>query len=371
MTKRDDNPIHGDPPPAAFKRTPEQEAEARDRLDAETKRMKAKGIDPRADRRGELELSRRKPYDEDAIEALRQRAESWQAERKALVCWRELYPNGAPEGFTELRISTRSAIRARQACDAAGARATCPYGRELPTCLYGRAGEMREAVHEHLSRGLGKEAEDEHKLVLASVDAEKPVPLLDYDPMKVVRQWLTGERGGVQLENGAELAPLSGAIAYPGAAHFEGGERLLILGGNPGRGKTVAAVYAIARVGGLYVLEYSLGRPFNVDAAVATRGVLVIDQIQPADHDEKRRAALRMDEIVHRRSAGGKRTLLIGNIDYATFVSRYGQLDETTGEMKHPGIICERCRQSGVFVLFGGESVRDRMGAKEGLQPRK
>jgi hypothetical protein len=343
-----------DPPPEIFKRTPEQKRADEAALEAEVKRMKARGEEsdlrtygtPVARAVGKLDLG-----------GLLERAQEWQAERRALPCWRAVYPAQVPDDFLSRRLDTAKVIDGRRACIDAGAfDAGCRYQGEGPTCLYNRALATRERAATRLSLGLGKEAEDEHKLVLAASDPDKPQALDGTDPMLVARRWLAGDEGRVPIINGAQLAPLTGEITSAGVVAFKGDERLVVFGGNPGRGKTVAGVYAIARKGGLYVLDYQLGRPFDVDAAVGVGGVLVVDQLQPTDPDEARRAARRLDEIAHRRFAAGRKTLIIGNVDYLAFARRLGEVE--SGKVKHPGIIAERCAQAGAFVLFGGKSIR-------------
>lgn len=344
-----------DPPPEIFKRTPEQKRADAAALEAEVKRMIAKGESPELGGHGApIEHA---PGGAPDLSGLLEKAQEWQAERRALPCWRAVYPKNVPDDFLARRLDGVQVIAGRRACIAAGAHARgCGYEAEEPTCLYNRALATRERVQTNLSLGLGKEAEVEYDLVLASTDPDRPVPLVDTDPMLVVRRWLLGGEGKVPIVNGAQLAPLTGAVLAPGVVAFKGGEHLVIFGGNPGRGKTVAGIYAIARKGGLYVLDYQLGRSFDVDKAVGVAGVLVVDQLQPTDPDEARRAARRLDEIAHRRFAAGRKTLIIGNVDYLTFAMRLGQVE--AGKVKHPGVIAERCEQAGVFVLFGGKSIR-------------
>lgn len=343
-----------DPPPEVFKRTPEQKAADAARLDAEVKRMIARGESPELERQPGESVARL--VGDIDLSGLRERAEKWQAERRALPCWRSVYPAGPPENFLERKLELPQLLGGRLACIAADARDACPYAREEPTCIWNRAQGTRDRAQAYLSAGLGKEAEDEHKLVLASTDLDAPIALRETDPMLVVRAWFAGGKYSVPIVNAAHVAPLTGEIKSTRAIHLAGGERLFVFAGNPGRGKTVAGIYAIARKGGLYVLDYQLARPYEVDVAVGASGVLVIDQIQPSDPDEARYASRRADEIVLRRFAAGRRTLLIGNVDWRTWAARFGELQG--GKVKHAGNIAERCEQAGAFVLFGGDSMR-------------
>lgn len=365
-------PRQPDPPPEIFQRSPEQKLADQARLDAEVRAMQARGVSPTLDDDafGGAVVSG-DPL--AALADLRARAEAWQDERRTLPCWRAIYPAGAPEGFLDHQADSATAIRGRLACKAAPAvrvigaggpietpqRDACRYAHEHPTCLWELAVGMRERAGTNLTMALGKEAADEHTLVLASLDLDAPQPLRDTDPLLVARSWVAGGRRRMTLANAGKLAPLTGAAIAAGApvaVELDGAERLMVWGGNPGRGKTVAAIWILARRGGLYVLEYQLGRPIDVDKLAGVSGVLVVDQFQPTDPDEQRRAARRLDEIAHRRFAAGRKTLIIGNVDYLTFAARLGQIE--AGRIKHPGVIAERCAQAGAFVLFGGESMR-------------
>ena len=353
-------PLPPDPPPEVFKRTEEQRQAAQARLDAEVAAMKARGVPSdlgvgapvpdRGDTSGPIE---------DEVDRLREKAETWQAERRGLICWRSIYPV-VPDGFLERQLASGRVLAGRLACIAAGARDRCPYKHEHPTCLYERAEALRERTAANLTIGLGTEVEDEHKLVLRAVDLDNPVELRDTDPLQVVRRWLGGLGGKVPVVDAAQFDPLSGELRNAECIELAGTERLLVLGGNPGRGKTVAGVYAIARKAGLYVLDYQLGRPFDVDKAAGAAGVVVVDQLQATDADEAKRAARRLDEIVIRRCAAGRKTILIGNLDWQMFAARFGStaVDKGKRVIKHAGNIAERCSQMGVFVVFGGASMR-------------
>lgn len=353
-------PSRPDPDPSIFKRTPEQIAAARARLEAEVAEMKARGVPADLDA-GAVQLDRGDTGGDitAAFDHLRELADSWAEERRGLVCWRAIFPV-VPEGFLQRPLDTAKVLVGRKACVQAGTRDGCPYKHEHPTCLYERAEAIRERASTYLSLGLGTEAHEEHKLVLQAVDLEAPVALRDTDALNVVRRWLSAMMCKVPMVNAAHVDPLTGDYVSTECVEFAGTEHLLVLGGNPGRGKTVAGVYAIARKGGLYVLDYQLTRPFDIDRAAGTAGVLVVDQLMTADPDKTRRASRALDELVIRRCAAGRKTVLIGNIDWGTFAGRFGVVAAEQGKakVKHAGNIAERCSQVGVMVVFGGESMR-------------
>jgi len=134
---------------------------------------------------------------------------------------------------------------------------------------------------------------------------------------------------------------------------------LLVLGGKPGVGKSVAAL--------LWLLDASLGKPeclYWVQAGDLARGfaydqdsfelitsawALVIDDLGLEYLDEKGRYLCTLDEVLSRRFAKCRRTLVTTNItEPSVFVDRYKER------------IASRIHEDGAYVVVGGEDLRRR-----------
>lgn len=126
--------------------------------------------------------------------------------------------------------------------------------------------------------------------------------------------------------------------------------------GETDAGKTVAAGWALARVPGLYIEANDLARhrraafggpDSTFERAVRTQ-LLVVDELGAEDDAEAAAAALH--EVINRRQRG-RRTLLLGNIDAKTFVSRYDA--RTISRLREVGKLF-RVRSEGLRTRVGG-----------------
>lgn len=106
---------------------------------------------------------------------------------------------------------------------------------------------------------------------------------------------------------------------------------MLGLFGPTDAGKTFAAAWALSGTPGRYIESNALARErrghfggptADYERAVRT-GLLVIDEL--GREDDAVHAATAIDDVLNRRLRGSRRTLLIGNIDRATFIARYGE----------------------------------------------
>lgn len=138
-----------------------------------------------------------------------------------------------------------------------------------------------------------------------------------------------------------------------------GNRSLLVLGGIPRTGKTLAACYALSRLGGLYVtapdlvaLEYdqkagrSLPSPYVRPARKAT--CLVIDQLGMESCGNTDYALSLLQNVIDVRYAELLPTILVGNILRETFDGRY----------KAP--IAGRVRSDGLFVRVSNQPFAGR-----------
>lgn len=282
----------------------------------------------------------------DVLEGILASVGKHDAERRRLPCVKAMYPAGPPDEYMNLSPSHSLLAAGARACSAAHAEAKCSYASVLSFCPQRRAAAIYDQASANLS--AGQVEQEETRVILAHLRRKDPRPLLDTDALRAVRGFLAGRKAAVALEDGAEVEPLHGG---PGAlergVQFLGGERLMVLAGNTGRGKTLAACYAIARLGGRYVTEYPLADPraCGLEAIKRAGGVLVVDQVGRATP----RAAVTLEEIVDARYASGARTILLYNGGWQHFAARY------------QAIVLERVAGAGVFVLLGGDSLRPLM----------
>lgn len=130
---------------------------------------------------------------------------------------------------------------------------------------------------------------------------------------------------------------------------------LLLLLGPPGTGKTCAAVQGLACAGfGCYALAAELAQAYRwldyrqrVEAWVSAR-LLVVDEIgrEPTDSDQRSRATVW--EVIERRWADRRKTILVTNLLEAPFRQRY---DEAAWD---------RIEGDGGVALITGASLRQR-----------
>ncbi len=126
---------------------------------------------------------------------------------------------------------------------------------------------------------------------------------------------------------------------------LSGDEVLVVLAGNLGVGKTVAASYAVAHLGGRYTTAYDWTAPREL-APLEEARVLVVDQLGREYASEY--VLTQLERVVHKRHAARRLTLLVGNLTRKQF-SRY------------QGVIEDRLRERGAFLEFGGASLRGRV----------
>lgn len=115
---------------------------------------------------------------------------------------------------------------------------------------------------------------------------------------------------------------------------LEGDSRLLVLSSPPGRGKTVAACWALSQEPGLFVKAEQLtaiGRREDgsdvrlaaLDARMRTCKLLVVDDLG-TEHSPSGWAMSRLDALITARWDAGRKTLLTTNLQLEEFAAKYG-----------------------------------------------
>jgi DNA replication protein DnaC len=130
-------------------------------------------------------------------------------------------------------------------------------------------------------------------------------------------------------------------------------ERILVLGGDRGVGKTTAAAWLACQVHGARFLDAT--RLMRVDTysdesmnPLERCPLLVLDDLGTEYADVKGKLSSLVDGLVNTRYAGLRRTVVTTNLNASQFKLRYGER------------IADRIREAGRFVELGGESLRGR-----------
>lgn len=130
-----------------------------------------------------------------------------------------------------------------------------------------------------------------------------------------------------------------------------GTERLLVLAGPPGVGKSVAAAYAIRRYRGTWVRASQIGKAQGFDGEakallyrLRNTRLLVIDDVGAENVTDFSRSAL--EDLVGERYDDGVRTILTTNLDAKTFKATY------------TARLCDRIAGEQAFHWVAGKSMR-------------
>lgn len=128
--------------------------------------------------------------------------------------------------------------------------------------------------------------------------------------------------------------------------------RLLILSSLAGRGKSIAAAYAIFRQAGRFVTAADLGR-MGFDEKERLQGLyqarlLVLDDLGREYAGGKGWLQSAIEDLLTTRYDGKRRTIVTTNLSAQTFKERYGER------------VADRIRGRGRFVVLGGPSLRGR-----------
>lgn len=274
--------------------------------------------------------------------------EQQQRRQRAAPCYA-----AAAAGDERAAIEACEAAFSSTASTAAEAAESCPvFMRELllrpaqddPWCAVQRRGKRRlqqreryEATGSRLLRAGVPERS--RKLILAAQDPDEPAPLEPTPALGLVQAFMSRKPALVPVDGGANVT-------------FVGGAWCLVLAGNIGIGKTVAAASALAdSPGGLFVsapqfeaVEYPIGPAIGA-------GLLVLDDAGCERAGAANWATDRITRILCDRYAANRLTIVTANLSRKAFVARYGER------------VGDRLNEGGVYVGLAGRSCRgDRTG---------
>lgn len=262
------------------------------------------------------------------------RAADAEAERRALACFPAV-DAGDSDGAVD-------------ACESTRAHETCRWARTADVCPRARAIDAYDVTVQNLTPPTisARVPKRETALILAAARRRDRVALWPLDSLRVVRTVLKRRRERVTLDNGAEVR--KGGERVSAAVYLTGSEAIVVLAGNQGRGKTLAACYAVARLGGMYTRAPQWTRRNGVDIDEAIRApVLVVDQLGREHFGDSDWSRSQFEDAVDARYQAERLTFLVGNLQYEAFCQR---LKGTT--------VVDRVHGDGVFVELGGDSIR-------------
>lgn len=186
-------------------------------------------------------------------------------------------------------------------------RSTCEFRLLSNVCPL----RLRRTREEDVSRRLvaARVPQDERTRIVAHWRETKR--LKNSPAIVAVNAWLKGDAWQVQSERAK--------------GEIRRGARIMMLAGSVGVGKTLAACYALARRGGLYLPAYQCARINEalLTQAAETRGVLVIDQLDFDGAGVPPFAAQQVRELLHTRYAELRRTLLCANMPREAFAATF------------------------------------------------
>lgn len=319
------------PPP----RTPEQIAADRVQLERETE---AEAERARWKDLGGLPVvlrTKREEGDLDgALAGILTRLEGQDERRRALPCF-----EASEAGNDDLAVDRCEAVRAFEKCEWSKQHAACPRLR---------APDVYADVLARLS--AGDVPSDYSDCILEAARRTDRKPLMELDSLVLVRALIRRKRLRVPLENGAEA--LADGARHAGEVFLTGSERILALIGNQGRGKSLAAAYAIARLGGLYTSAPAWTRRGGVDYDVALAvPVLVVDQLCREDWGSSDWMRSQLEDVVDQRYQRRRLTIFVANVVREA-------LDRHLVEKFNQSTMGDRLRGEAVVVELGGESIR-------------
>jgi hypothetical protein len=319
---------------SAFQRTPERIATDLARLERETEAEKIR--DERFGAPFLLKLKREREEGSlgDLCASLMKLTSGVEERRRNLPCYPALQDDD-----DEHAIAACEAVKGYEGCEWAKVWASCPRLR---------APDIYDAVLKRL--GAGQVETRESELLRAAARSSNRVPLLELDSLVFVRSALRRKRMRVAFEDAAEVD--AAGATRPNEAFLTGTEAILVLGGNQGRGKTLAACYAIARLGGYYTRAPAWARRDGVDYDLALAApVLVVDQLGREDWGSNDWARSQFEDVIDARYQRRRLTVFVGNLLWQEFVHHFDKhLNRST--------LRDRVFGDGVFVIFGGESLR-------------
>lgn len=176
-------------------------------------------------------------------------------------------------------------------------------------------------------------------------------PFIETEALRLVRAFLAERGVGVPLDDGERVT-------------LVGNEWLLVMSGLPGCGKSLAAAYAIARFGGMWLKARALNNVKLDLSDYGKAGLLVIDDLGTEWAGETRFVTDRAAGLLEERYDAKRRTIITTNLrrrrrkvedasldteEPPQFVERYGERTD------------DRARDRGRFVVLTEGSLRGRL----------
>lgn len=271
-------------------------------------------------------------------ERIKLRMEADQAAIAALPC---SPGRRAAEATTDQDEAAKATATAARACDTAGAAATCGWAT-MAWCPRLQLEKLLTLVQANLRASRAPKRAARH-LVGHFTRGGDRVPLNPSEPYRVIRAAYEGKGGDLVLSTSR--------------LQLRGNERLLVLHGPPGLGKTVAACYLIARLGGLYLTAYevaAIGQEPDVPTRSQLRAapVVVVDQLGD-EHAVSAHTRTMLRWLVDVAYNEDHWLVLLGNFGNADeFVAAY---DPDGGA---DGMLAGRLREAGLVAAVNGPDLR-------------
>lgn len=227
------------------------------------------------------------------------------------------------------------ASAALAACEAASAAEGCEFRRSGDFCAVAGRERRYAEIRERLSESGVPSAYAQRVLQHFAQHGPPVAPLATTEAMKLVKGFMRApESAGVVVDSGNTIA-------------FTGNEWALVLSGDKGVGKSIAAAFALSRLSGAWLwARRSLGDvDFDLAEAERTR-LLVLDDLGTEYSGANGYAVERAAALLELRHAEGRRTIVTTNLLPAAIEERYGAR------------LLDRLRERARVVLCGGSSMR-------------
>ncbi len=264
----------------------------------------------------------------DMLVRLKSIAEVSERERRALPCC-DLTEAGELAAAAA-RCRTTEAFRGDRS--AGGGDLGCRWRQHGEWCALEREGETLRLATERLrAAGVPKRIADR---VLAGIPGGAAVrPLENTEALRAVRAFVAGRSQGMERNDGTRVA-------------FTGSEWILTLAGPPGTGKSVAAGYAVARLGGLWLSARHFANP-KFDLGPYERADFVaLDDTGTEYSGASSFGVERCATFFELRHEQDRKTLQTSNMNEAAMVERYSAR------------FASRLKEQGRFIICAGADMR-------------
>lgn len=244
------------------------------------------------------------------LQRLRGKVDAEQRVLEALPCWNPELNAEDPDGKLAAEVG------AARACSASSWHQACAESTNPNRCPRARIERRRtddvEQCEDRLRRAGVPPRQAE--LVVAAIRGKARLGMTP--ALAATRQWLDGRKA------------------------------FLVLTGDKGLGKTVAAAWALGKRGGRYLTAYALSRPGVNLEEVAAAPLLVIDQLGRENVGASGFFLSSLEEVLDARYAARRPTLMCCNLQPEQLAERYGE------------VIADRILEDGDVVKLEGVSLR-------------